>query len=227
MNILPLTLLGFGFLMGIKHALDADHIAALSTILSRNKSIKDSSILGMFWGFGHTVALLVMGFLILLLKITVPEKIALSFELIVGTMLVLLGINLLIQIYEDKIHIHKHVHGKEKHSHFHTHKHTKQHNHFHKSLYIGLLHGLAGSAALSLLVLTTINSIWLGLLYILIFGIGSIIGMMLISSIISIPFALISKRLENAKTMLRASSALISIIIGISVIYSTLIGGLL
>lgn len=228
MNILPFTLLGFGFLLGIKHALDADHIAAVSTIVSRNKSIKESSLVGMFWGFGHAIALLAIGFIILLLKIAIPEKIALSFELIVGIMLVLLGINLLMQIYKDKVHVHKHNHGKEKHIHFHTHKHTRQHSHTHSSsLYIGLLHGLAGSAALSLLVLSTINSIWLGLLYILIFSIGSIMGMMLISSIIAIPFKLIPKKLENTKTLLRASSALISIIIGLSVIYSTWTGGLL
>ena len=227
MSILPFTLLGFGFLLGIKHALDADHIAAVSTIVARNKSIKESSLLGMFWGFGHTIALLVMGLIILLLKITIPEKVALSFEIIVGIMLVILGISVMMQIIKDKIHIHKHKHRKDSHFHFHSHRYIKNHSHTHKSLYIGILHGLAGSAVLSLLVLSTINSIWLGLLYILIFGTGSILGMMLISSIISIPFMLIPARLENTKNALKAFSALISIFLGLSIIYKIGLGGLL
>ncbi len=228
MSILPFTLLGFGFLLGIKHALDADHIAAISTMISKDRTIKEASLLGMFWGLGHTIALLAIGLVILLLKISIPEKLALSFELIVGIMLLILGINLAIQIVKDKVHIHRHKHGTNSHLHFHSHKYIRyHHNHTHKSLYIGILHGLAGSAVLSLLVLSTINSIWLGLLYILIFGAGSILGMMLISSIISIPFTLIPARLENTKNALKAFSALISIFLGLSIIYKIGLGGLL
>lgn len=223
MSILPLSLLGLGFLLGIRHAFDADHIAAVSNILIKQHSIKKSSLIGMFWGFGHTISLLAAGLIILLLKITIPEKLALSMESIVGVLLVFLGVNTLITISKNKIHIHRHEHGGNEHIHFHSHKHIKQHQHGHRtfcrSLFIGVVHGLAGSAALTLLVLTNINSALVGLVYILLFGIGSIIGMMLISSIISLPFILISTKLEKTQKMLGISAGLISAFIGLSMIY--------
>lgn len=224
MNLMPFTLLGFGFLLGVKHAFDADHVAAVSTIISKHKSIKKSSLLGMFWGFGHTISLLCVGLIILLLKITIPEKIALSFEFIVGIVLVILGLNVLLTINKNKIHFHRHKHGKEEHIHFHSHKLTKHHDHkhklFHQSLFIGLIHGLAGSAVLTLLVLTTIKSVWLGLIYILIFGIGSIIGMILISSVVSLPFTLIPNNLQRTQKFLKISAGLISMIIGLTIMYN-------
>ena len=219
-----ITLFGFGFLLGVKHALDADHVAAVSALVSRSNSIKKFYILGAFWGFGHTISLLCVGLIILLLKITIPEKIALSFEFIVGIMLVILGLNVLLTINKNKIHFHRHKHGKEGHIHFHSHKLTKHHDHkhklFHQSLFIGLIHGLAGSAVLTLLVLTTIKSVWLGLIYILIFGIGSITGMILISSVISLPFTLIPNNLQRTQKFLRISAGLISMIIGLTIMYN-------
>ncbi|MDP3765546.1 MAG: sulfite exporter TauE/SafE family protein [Nanoarchaeota archaeon] len=224
MNDVPFTLLGFGFLLGIRHAFDVDHIAAVSAIVSKHKSIKKSSLLGIFWGFGHTISLLIIGLIVLLLKITIPEKIALSFEFIVGIMLVILGLNVLLTINKNKVHFHKHKHGKEEHIHFHSHKLTKHHDHkhklFHQSLFIGLIHGLAGSAVLTLLVLTTIKSVWLGLIYTLIFGIGSIIGMILISSVISLPFNLIPNNFQRIQKFLRISAGLVSTIIGLNIMYN-------
>ena len=220
MSIILFTL--FGFLLGIRHAFDADHVAAVSTFAAKTKSIRESSLLGMFWGFGHTISLLLIGLIILLLKITIPKKVTLSLEFVVGVMLVVLGINTILAINKNKIHLHKHKHAQEEHIHFHSHKTTKKHYHehlpFHQSLFVGLIHGLAGSAVLSLLVLTTIKSIWTGMAYILVFGIGSIIGMMLISSIISLPFALIPKKLERTQRILRVSAGLISAITGLIII---------
>lgn len=224
MGAMPFSLLAFGFLFGVKHAFDADHITAISTTLSNNKSIKKSSLLGMFWGLGHTISLLAVSLAILLLKISIPEKIALSLEFIVGFMLCILGINVLITINKNKMHLHKHKHGKQEHIHIHSHKLTKRHDHkhklFHQSLFIGLIHGLAGSAVLTLLVLTAIKSVWLGLIYILIFGIGSIIGMILISSVISLPFTLIPNNLQRTQKFLRISAGLISMIIGLTIMYN-------
>src|SRR3989344_2473341 len=207
-----LGLLGLGFLLGIKHAFDADHVAAVSAMATDNNSIKKSSLLGMFWGFGHTISLLIAGLAVLLLKITIPEKLALSFEFIVGVMLVALGINVFATINKNRIHFHSHSHGKEEHVHFHSHK------SLHRPLIIGLVHGLAGSAAISVLVLATINSLLLGLVYILVFGIGSIMGMMAISSIISLPFALVPKNLETTQKILKISAGLASAITGLIMI---------
>jgi high-affinity nickel permease len=225
MNVVPIGLLGFGFLLGVKHAFDIDHIAAISTITSNQKSIKKSSLLGMFWGFGHAIALFLVGLIVLLLKIKIPEKIALLAELIVGVMLIILGINILFTINKNKIHIHKHKHGNEEHIHFHSHKLSKYHYHkyipFKQSFLIGLIHGLAGSAALTLLILATINSTLLGLIYILLFGIGSILGMILISTIISLPFTVIPN-LQKTQKLIRLSTGLISMAIGLIIVYGIL-----
>jgi len=222
MSLTLIGLFGMGFLLGLKHAFDADHIAAVSTIISKNKSTNISKI-GFFWGFGHTTALLAVGLAILLFKVAIPERLALSFELVVGIMLVVLGLNLLIAMNKNKIHFHKHKHGKEEHIHFHSHLMTSNHNHYHRPLAIGLIHGLAGSAALTLLVLTTINSIFVGLTYILIFGIGSIVGMVLVSNIISLPFRLITNNFDRMHKGLKLTTSLISLIMGIVILYQTIL----
>lgn len=214
-----LSLLGLGFLLGVKHAFDADHVAAVSA-MAINQSIKKSSLLGMFWGFGHAISLLIAGFAVLLLKITITQKLALSFELIVGIMLVILGVNVLVTLNKNRMHIHKH--GNEAHIHFHSHKLIKHHQHTHlpikRSLFIGMVHGLAGSAALTLIVLAAVSSVFIGLIYILLFGIGSITGMMLISSIISLPFKLVPNKLQKVHKSLQLSAGLISIIIGLTIL---------
>ncbi len=223
MGIAPFGLLGLGFLLGVRHAFDADHIAAVSTIVSKHKSIKISALVGIFWGLGHTLSLLLVGSAILLFKIEVPKRVALSFEFIVGIMLVLLGFNVLATINKNKVHLHRHKHGKEKHIHFHSHRQTKSHWHEHqllnKSLLVGIVHGLAGSAAIALLALATINSIWLGVVYTLLFGIGSVTGMALISSIISLPFALTATKFWKIQKVLGASAGLISMAMGFIIIY--------
>lgn len=222
MNLIPVSLLGLGFLSGLRHAFDADHIAAVSTMASGKLSIRKSSLPGIFWGFGHTISLLLAGLIVLLLKITIPEKFASFFEFIVAVMLIMLGLNVLLAVRKEKMHLHRHRHGKIEHIHLHSHKSTDCHKHSHaqltKSLMIGLVHGLAGSAALTLLVLAGINSTFLGLAYILLFGMGSMIGMALVSAVISLPFRLISGRLETAKTLLRIGTGIVSIIIGLAVI---------
>ena len=232
MGIAPFGLLGLGFLLGVRHAFDIDHAAAVSTMVKNNSSLKSSSLVGMFWGLGHTMSLLVAGVIVLLLGISIPQKMALSLDFIIGAMLILLGINAILTVKKNKIHMHKHKHGQKEHLHFHSHKLISNHEHEHmvlrKSLLVGLIHGLAGSAGLTLLVLAAIKSFWTGFWYILIFGVGSIIGMMAISSIISLPFALIPNKLEKARKMLGIGTGLTSTIIGLIMIYNIVfIGGLI
>ena len=218
MIILPFGLIGLGFLSGVRHAFDADHIAAVSTIVSRQKSIAKSAITGAFWGIGHGIALLAVGFFVILFKARIPEKITLMLEAAVGIMLILLGINVILTMKKSMIHFHRHMHGNFKHVHFHSHKLEKHHNHKHSSMLVGFIHGLAGSAALALIALATISSAWIGLLYILLFSMGSIAGMVLVTSAISLPFAMIPKRLEKIETSLKLSTAIASIIIGFFII---------
>lgn len=215
----------FGFFAGVKHAFDADHIAAVSSVASEQNSIKKSSLLGIFWGMGHALSLLAAGLIILLLRASVPEKLALSLELAVGIMLVILGVGMMAKIRKENLHLHRHSHGKSEHIHFHSHSLGSRHSHAHASFFIGLVHGLAGSAALALLVLATIDSLFAGLLYILIFSAGSIAGMMLVSSAISLPFILITGRLAGIHRLLKAGAGMISVLIGLTIIYGTAFAG--
>lgn len=155
---------------------------------------------------------------ILIFKLTIPDKLALSFELIVGVVLVVLGVDVLRKVIKEKVHLHEHQHGSSVHTHLHPHKESWSHDHTHRSFVVGMIHGLAGSATLMLLVLTTVRSVFQGLLYILIFGIGSIIGMLIVSGIIGFPFLLLAKfgKINNSVKILAGT---ISIVLGFTIMY--------
>lgn len=211
-------LLGLGFILGLKHALDADHVVAVSTIVSQTKNLKKSSLAGAIWGMGHTATLFLVGLVILVFKLAIPDKLALSFEFIVGVVLVVLGVDVLRKVIKGKVHLHEHQHGDNVHTHLHSHKESPSHNYIHKSFVVGTIHGLAGSAALMLLVLTTVNSIFQGLLYILIFGIGSIVGMLIVSGIIALPF-LLSSKFDKINNIVKILAGTISIVLGFTIMY--------
>lgn len=213
-----MTLLGLGFILGLKHALDVDHVVAVSTVVSQTNSLKQSSLFGAIWGVGHTSALLLVGLAILGFKLNIPYGLALSFEFLVGIALVVLGLGVLWTVIKAKVHLHKHKHGEIIHTHFHSHKKTLLHSHLHKSFLAGMIHGLAGSAALMLLVLTTVSSIVQGLLYILVFGVGSILGMLMVSTVIGLPFMLTSK-FDKIHATVKILSGAISIILGFTIMY--------
>lgn len=212
------TLISLGFFLGLKHTFDPDHIVAVSTIVSRTKNVKRSLFHGALWGMGHTITLLLVGSLILVFKIAIPQKLTLTLELLVGAVLVFLGINVLLELIKSKTHQHKHRHNKVTHSHSHSHKESTAHIHIHKSFMIGMLHGLAGSAALMLIVLASVESIAQGLFYIAAFGIGLIVGMLIVSGIISLPFIL-TKKFDNINLGLKIFTGIISISLGFSIIY--------
>lgn len=213
-----ITLFGLGFVLGLKHALDADHVVAVSTIVSQTKSLKKSLLAGAIWGVGHTITLLLVGLVILIFKLTIPDKLALSFELIVGVVLVVLGVDVLRKVIREKVHLHEHQHGSSVHTHLHPHKESWSHDHTHRSFVVGMIHGLAGSATLMLLVLTTVGSVFQGLLYILIFGVGSIIGMLIVSGIIGFPFLLLAK-FGKINDSVKILAGTISIVLGFTIMY--------
>lgn len=217
------TALGLGFVLGLKHALDPDHLVAVSTIVSEHKSLKRSSIIGAFWGVGHTTSLLLVGLLVIGLRLTIPDRVALSMEFCVAMMLIALGTNLLWKTWRVSIHSHPHTHADGQH-HVHVHLHapgTQHHeeprvfHHAKRPLLIGMVHGLAGSAALMLLVLTTIPSPWLGLAYIVVFGLGSIGGMLLMSSMIGLPFVLTAQRFTRFNQGIRMTAGMCSVAFGL------------
>ncbi len=212
------TLLGLGFILGLKHTFDPDHIVAVSTIVSQAGSLKKSLLQGFVWGMGHTATLFLAGLLILVFKVTIPPKLTLVFELLVGAVLIILGINVLSRLIKGRIHLHKHEHDKITHAHLHSHEESKSHTHIHKSFMVGMLHGLAGSAALMLIVLASVESISQGLLYITAFGVGLTIGMLMVSGIISLPFAF-TKRFDRFNMGLKIITGLISISLGSLIVY--------
>ena len=212
------SLLGLGFVLGLKHATDADHLIAVSTIVSERKGFWGSSIVGALWGAGHTASLLIVGLAVIAFHVQIPEKIAMSMEFLVAVMLVILGANVLIKIRRGAtLHAHKHIHGHHEHAHLHFHGlgEEKVHDHFpsfgKKPFFVGMVHGLAGSAALMLIVLGTISSRTLALLYIGIFGLGSVGGMSLMSAVIGLPSAFTSRHLR-INTIVRISSGILSVL---------------
>ena len=188
-----LTILSLGFVLGLRHALDADHLAALSTVLAERPTVQASTAIGFFWGLGHTLMLLCVGILLLALNLTIPESMANLFEFAVGGMLVALGLSLARRVYREQWHVHTHEHGGRPHVHLHSHHLQADHTHGHwyqgslRPLAIGMAHGLAGSAALMLVVLSTVTGMAQGIGYIVVFGVGSILGMVGVGAVLSLP----------------------------------------
>lgn len=188
-----LTLLGVGFLLGLRHALDADHLAAVSTVLAERPSLSASGVVGLWWGIGHTLTLLVVGGVVLIWGIRVPAGFEAIAESGVALLLIGLGGTLARKLYRERWHVHSHQHDGERHVHLHSHRRQEDHHHRHwmadsvRPFCIGMAHGLAGSAALMLVVLSTTHEVWPGLLSIAVFGVGSIAGMVVIGLTISVP----------------------------------------
>lgn len=218
-----LTALFLGLLLGIKHALDADHVVAVTTIVSRSGSILRSALVGLSWGIGHTFTLFAVGFAVLVLKLTIPDKLALSMEFAVGVLLVVLGVPLLKQLIVSRTHIHYHQHEEQSHFHSHSHDETLDHDHSHlrRPLLVGMLHGLAGSGALTLLVLNTMSSIAQGLVFLLVFGVGSILGMLVFSGLIGVPFKLTTRFSLGLNLWVHGVAGFISIVLGILIMWQT------
>jgi len=219
------VILASGFIWGLHHALDPDHLVAVSTIVSEHKSVSRSSLVGTFWGVGHTSSLLFISLIVLLLRASIPQNIARWMEAPVALMLVVLGLTTIIRAVRERglrIHTHTHAHDESSpHTHLHIHleeEHVHQHRFFKigkRPFVVGMVHGVAGSAALTLLVLSTIPSVALGLLYIGVFGIGSIGGMLLMSALIGLPFALTARRYAFLNGGIRLVAGAFSILYGL------------
>ena len=250
------SLLAVGFFLGMRHATDADHVIAISTIVSRQRSMRSAALIGAIWGIGHTLTVALVGGAIILFTIVIPPRLGLAMEFAVGVMLVLLGVlnltgmNLWIR---DNVsiapgghshdpadpHGHTHAHGDYAHSHVHGHG-KAQHGHeeeqtpqawldrqlgslgvyqLARPLIVGIVHGLAGSAAVALLVLTAIEDPLWGMIYLLLFGVGTVAGMVLITVAIAAPFAYSMERFPRFNAYMRVASGLLSVGFGLFLIY--------
>lgn len=222
------SVLALGLVFGLKHAVEADHLAAVSTIVSERKSLLSSSLVGGLWGLGHTISLLIAGVAVILLHIEIGAKLALALEFGVAIMLITLGLNALRKLARGgRLHFHTHQHGQRTHVHPHLHDNSPEnepttHHGFRlglRPLLVGMVHGLAGSAALMLLVLSTIPSPLIGLTYISVFGIGSIGGMMLMSALVGLPVRLTANRFMGAHLTMRGLAGLFSLGFGLFMVY--------
>lgn len=221
MNLETLTFLTTGFLLGLQHSVDTDHVIAVSTMVSESRNLKKSAILGAFWGMGHTTTLLITGFFILILKLTLLIKFSNLFESLVGLVLIYLGVSLGVKVRKEQLHVHSHEHDGRKHIHLHSHKESKAHNHNHKAYLTGLAHGLAGTASLMLIILSAASSTLVGLIFILLFGFGSMLGMSVIAFLVNIPFSLSEKKFLLLNKGLKFIVASISIVFGLLLLNST------
>jgi nickel/cobalt transporter (NicO) family protein len=237
------ALLGLGLIFGLKHATEADHVIAISTIVSEQRNMLRAAIVGGLWGLGHTASLLIVGAVVLVLRVAIPERVASWLEFGIALMIIGLGLNALVRALRrrEDVHVHRHRHDGASHAHIHFHESGTEHvdgsaadhlSHSHvvsriglKPLLVGAAHGLAGSAALTLLVLTQIESVPLGLLYLAVFGLGSVVGMLLMSSLVGLPFALSARRLAGVSNGLRTAAGALSIAFGLWYAYQTGLSG--
>jgi ABC-type nickel/cobalt efflux system permease component RcnA len=214
----PLALLGLGFVLGLRHALDVDHLAAVSTIVSQGRGLWRSSIVGAVWGLGHTAALLAVAVLVVGLHAEIPPALGHGLELGVAAMLVVLGAQLLWSLARGaRLHVHPHEHDGVRHVHPHLHAGAEHHDHVGRGrpFLVGCVHGLAGSAGLMLAVAATIPAPALALVYVAAFGLGSVGGMMAMSTLLGMPLAVAGERFARAETGLRVLAALASVAVGV------------
>lgn len=232
-------ILGLGFLLGMQHALEADHIAAVSSIAARRSRVGDIVRHGLTWGLGHTLTLFAFAGAALLLGTVIPEHVARPLETAVGIMLVGLGAHVLWRLWRDRVHFHRHGHDDGT-IHIHAHSHAGEtqpharaaHAHAHartsgfrwRTLLVGLMHGMAGSAALLVLAVSQAASPAIGLGYVALFGIGSMIGMAVLSTVIAVPLVASARRLTWANRGLQGVVGVVTIAIGVTTIVETAFG---
>jgi ABC-type nickel/cobalt efflux system permease component RcnA len=228
--VLVFSVIFLGFLIGMQHAMEADHVAAVASLATQSRSIGSTARQGAAWGAGHALTLFLFGGFVLVMDTLVPENFARGLELAVGFMLVLLGVDVLRRLLRDRIHFHVHQHANTVHFHAHSHAgggahENDPHHHEHpqtfplRAMLIGMMHGLAGSAALIILALNSVTSITQGMLYIAMFGIGSILGMALLAAVISLPLIYSPRSLTWTHNGLKAAVGTVTIGIGVRLIY--------
>ncbi len=245
------TIVAVGFLLGMRHATDPDHVIAVSTIVTREHSLKRSALIGVAWGIGHTLTILAVGGSIVLFKITLPPRVGLTMELAVGVMLVMLGAKNIgglltwpaqhasvAEADREQESRGYHLHGDYIHSHqqraAHGHTHDPQQNpiaamdrwfkqyglyHLLRPLIVGLVHGMAGSAAIALLVLSAIPNPRWAVAYLAVFGIGTILGMMLITLTIGSSFIYGQRRFARVGRYFGMAAGVISVAFGMFIAY--------
>ena len=245
-----LSIVAIGFFLGMRHATDPDHVVAVTTIVSQQRSASRAALIGAFWGLGHTATIFAVGSAIILFNLVIPPRIGLGMELSVGLMLILLGgwnLKNFLQglppqpatVADALVHSHPHQHGHLLHTHEHRHL-GVEHSHAEadagvaqldgkfgnrgpysllRPLLVGIVHGLAGSAAVTLLILASIRNPRWAIAYLVVFGIGTIAGMMLITMSIASTFRFFGNRFQGLNRRFGLAAGLVSLCFGVFLAY--------
>jgi high-affinity nickel-transport protein len=220
--LLPVLLLGL--LFGIQHATDPDHVIAVATIVARTRRFGAGALVGAFWGVGHTVTITTVGIALIAFNGSIPPRVGLFLELIVALMLIVLGIVRIVWVLrESALHSHLHTHDEAVHRHAHVHPPARLLRALQmvgpaqalRAALVGLVHGLAGSAAVALLVLSTIRGTAGALGYLLLFGVGTILGMTAMTGLLSLPFTIRAPRMQRARRALALTTGAVSLAFGL------------
>jgi len=216
-------LLGAAFVLGVRHALDPDHLVAVSTLVAEERRLWPAARLGLWWGAGHLVPIAAVGLPLVALRVRLPEAWEHTVDLGVGVLLVALGLRTLWVLRRERVHFHVHEHDGRAHPHFHTHLGGPDHAHAHTServrgrisFLVGVVHGLAGSGAAAVVAMTAATSLAAGVAYLLAFGVGTWAGMFLTSLCIAAPTLAAVSRWERLYQIVRASAGLASVAVGV------------
>jgi ABC-type nickel/cobalt efflux system permease component RcnA len=210
MDTSALATLLAGFALGLRHATDADHIAAVSTLVSTARDARHGIRIGALWGLGHLLTVFVFGSVLIVLRVRLSPQVEWALELLVALVLIGLGVRTVRKCFTGRFHFHTHRHGPHEHAHLHFHEHSAP-DHSHdahalaaagyfsggsQSLLVGMAHGLAGTAGLALLVLSSIPSRGIGVLYLMVFGAGALVGMVAFSALLGMPLVRAARRLR-------------------------------
>jgi sulfite exporter TauE/SafE len=204
--------IALGFVFGLQHATDADHVVAVASIVSRTGRFASGALVGAFWGLGHTVTIAAAGAAIVLFNVTVTPRAGLSLELVVAFMLMVLGVSRIVKLVRDRDESLSRGHDG---SGFWLVLRTLGPAQAARSTLTGLVHGLAGSAAVALLVLSTVRSPYAAVVYLLVFGLGTIAGMIVITALLSVPFAVRAPILFRFRRALALGTGLLSLAFGL------------
>ena len=196
----PLTAIALGALLGLRHATDADHVVAVTAIVSRERSLRRAAGIGALWGIGHTLTLLVVGGAIVTFRLVIPTRLGLALEFGVALTLIVLGFsNLRARDDAPRAAV--------------------------RPFLVGLVHGLAGSAAVALLVLATIRGTFEALVYLFVFGLGTIIGMMAVTMLLAVPTLYAGARVTRFQSGIRVAAGALSIAFGLMLARELIVNG--
>ena len=226
--------LALGFLVGMQHALEADHLAAVGSMaVGSGGSKRRLALRGAVWGLGHTITLFAISAAVILLGLSLTERVAAGLEFAVGVMLVLLGLDVLRRMRRKRVHFHVHSHHGRRHIHAHSHEGATRphgadpHDHRHamgfplRAFFVGLVHGAAGSAGLLALAVAATREAWLAVGYVALFGLGSIIGMAVLSFVAAWPLRAAERRAVWLHRGLSYGAAALAVFLGIEVMAAT------